>query len=161
MELGNLLFGHSRGKYPLKYREKIQDCEEWKHLLEMINTDSYGNCLVSQGRNKHHGFSCELFEINPYYWGDCDCGADKKIEKLISCKEYKKADEIQHSSNCSLCIPNFIYYGENETFKLKWYKYPFRDSYMNMDLTYDEFIQILKNCIEFISNSKDNSTSEK
>jgi len=63
------------------------------------------------------GFDNEVFTIRPYYWGD-----DEKEEAL----------------------PNFIY--KPTGFEIKWYKYAFRDSYMNQELSKAQIIDIFKKC---------------
>lgn len=158
MELGNLLWGHSRGKYPLMYRDKMSDCKEWNELLDIVHCDSYGHEINPEECNKMYGYSCELFEINPYYWGDCDCGADDEVAKLMAEEKFEEANEIYHKPTCSLCIPNFIYHGKDGDFTLMWYKYPFRDTYMNLDLKYEELVEIFKSCIKFV---KDRDSAKK
>ena len=60
MELGNLLFGHSRGEYPIP-REEYE--EEFFRLLDVVADDScYGT-----------NFENDVFTMRPYYWGDCEC----------------------------------------------------------------------------------------
>lgn len=59
MELGNLIFGHSRGEFPIPdrtlYRELMQP------LLDALGTDSRGV-----------DFSNDVFEMRPYCW----CGSE-------------------------------------------------------------------------------------
>ena len=62
MELGNLLFGHSRGEYQVD-RETYQDM--FGKFLEKINCDEYGCFQGNDGI-----FENEVFAIRPYYWGN-------------------------------------------------------------------------------------------
>jgi hypothetical protein len=64
MELGNMVFGHSRGSVSVD-RGKWQD--RFGEFMEAIGTDSYGANI-----------SNDVFEMRPYYWGDCTCGYDEK-----------------------------------------------------------------------------------
>ena len=35
-------------------------------------------------------------------------------------------------------------------FKLQWYKYPLRDPYVNMDITHEQFLDVLRDCMNSI-----------
>ena len=119
MELGDLIFGNSRGEFLLKNRDLV-NCEEWKKLLKLTNCDSYGRCDNETGE-----FDCELFTIRSYYWGD---------------------DEEEMTK------PNFVY--KPIQFTIDWYKYPFRDSYMNQNLNDEQIKEIWQKCIDFMSDKK-------
>ena len=149
-ELGNLLWGHSYGEYPIEDREKFQ--EKFQELLNM-GFDSYGHIdndklkkyaqikesnltsldiypeyskPVKENPNYRpylHYFDNDVFMMNPYYWGDA--------EDLMD-------------------FPNFIYYGvtAEESVEIRWYKYPFRDSWSNVNLSYEDFCKIVDKCKE-------------
>jgi len=131
MELGNLIFGNSRGEFPVN--------REWQNMfveyLHELGFDGYGmpNDVDRNGKssldfmekeikgsdgNTFYKWENEVFSIMPYYWGD-----DDEIAEL----------------------PNFIY--KPTGFELSWYKYALRDSYMNQNLTYQELELLLKNCV--------------
>jgi hypothetical protein len=118
MELGNALFGHSRGKYPLKRGKSLEEILD--RLLEVCapNNRTYGEV-----------FENEVFAIFPYYWGDCTCG-----------------DEQNHKADCFIVKPNFLY--KPTGFELRWYKYPLRDSYSNQKITLTGFKKIISACIQ-------------
>lgn len=70
MELGNLMFGNSRGEYPVE-REGWQ--EVFHEFLEEIGLDGYGY-IESKSIDKKYetdrgGFENDVFLVNPYYWG--------------------------------------------------------------------------------------------
>lgn len=117
MEIGNLLFGHSRGQYSVP--------REWQNtfveFLESIGCDGYGFFYPQKDlyawQNSRGGITNDTFEILPYYWGEDE-------EEMIR--------------------PNFKYFVN--TYELKWYKYPLRDSYSNFILTYEQFCEMLDNC---------------
>jgi len=122
MELGNLLFGNSRGEYAIP-RGFTEGTWEWDDRFAKFFT-TYGldyHGFASSGykvpANNRGGITTKLFEVNPYYWGDDDKEAIK---------------------------PNFFYYPTG--FSLKWYKYPLRDAYANQPITYEEFDGMLTNC---------------
>lgn len=141
MEIGNFLFGHSRGAYPIDRElfEKIT-LENFRSLLNVINCDGYGRYRGTNSRFRTllGGFGCNLFEINPYYWGDCDCDANAKET---------------HKDYCSLSIPNFKYRtNTGEVIEIRWYKYPFRDSYSNVELSAEMFASIISDCANYVKN---------
>ena len=55
--------------------------EELEHLSEAYSHDSYFS-----------EFENEVFEVFPYYWGDCDCGYQEKEDEW--------SDENPHSPEC-------------------------------------------------------------
>lgn len=118
MELGNALFGHSRGKYPLSRGKGFE--EVFDTLLEVCvpNNRMYGEV-----------FENEVFAIFPYYWGGCTCG-----------------DEQNHKQDCFIVKPNFLH--KPTGFELRWYKYPLRDSYTNQKITLAGFKKIVSACIQ-------------
>ena len=64
MELGNLLFGHSRGAYHVLPRNEYEDVVF--KLLDSNNFDSYGY----KQDIKERVFENDTFIIGPYYWGE-------------------------------------------------------------------------------------------
>ena len=67
----------------------------------------------------------------------CDCGRDEAAEK--------KWGEIGgHKSECRLIQPNFLH--KPSGFKINWYKYPFRDSYMTPEISSKEWREIVRDC---------------
>lgn len=126
MELGNMAFGNSRGKYPVDRDWQDMFC---KHLYEM-GFDSRGdiddeNLMKDEieipssvkeewGNTK---FENDTFIIMPYYWGDDD---------YIS------------------GLPNFVY--KPTGFSLSWYKYALRDSYMNHNITKQKLEEYMIEC---------------
>lgn len=87
----------------------------------------------------------------------CTCGNVKKNFRLFKKKEalkektnefYKKLDEMfkTHSEDCLLMQHNFVFYDNAEEFTIDWYKYPFRDSFMNLNKSDDEIKDIFRTC---------------
>ncbi len=117
MELGNLLFGHSRGNFAVD--RVLQDSFEWDELICATNSDFYGYTTIKDKMNNSGGYENEVFSIRPYWWGD---------------------DDAEQTD-----MPNFLY--KPTGFEIRWYKYPFRDSYMNKNLSLDKIREIFRHCI--------------
>ena len=128
MELGNMAFGHRSLQYHVE--------RDWKQELMAFFVDLV--CGNSYGSD----YECELFEIHPYWWGDCTCGADDD-----------ENETTEHTVECRFRLPNFIY--KPTGYMLEWYKYPLRDSYASDDLTDLEFYQMINNCIQHYVDSSD------
>ena len=143
MELGNLLFGNSRGEFPILDREIWQDtfCEfledcgfdSYGHIdnekLEKNLQTVYGDTIKRTGEEDYvehqHYFENDVFRIMPYWWGE-----SKKIAAM----------------------PNFIY--KPTGFEIQWYKYPMRDAYKNKDISFEDFCNILNKCKDSLRERK-------
>lgn len=130
MEIGNFLFGNSRGEFPID-REKFQPLFE--EFFEKAGIDNYGHGYEKDGCPSEYiveddptniSVKTDVFLIRPYYWGD-----DESIANL----------------------PNFKY-GDIE---ICWYKYALRDAYSNKELTVDEVKEMLNKCLVSIGKSGD------
>lgn len=131
MEIGNLLFGNSRGKVPVsrKWQDTFIDFllsagfDSYGHidndLLEKYTVTIEGDAESLNPDYKEHVHVIDngIFRVLPYWWGNSE-----NIAKL----------------------PNFVYYPTQ--YELSWYKYPLRDSYANKEISYDEFLKILEDC---------------
>lgn len=106
MELGNMIFGNSRGNFEVN--------RDWVNIF---------SALMDKLNMEYHcsEYENDTFIIFPYYWGE---------DEEIACK------------------PNFVY--KPTGFKIDWYKYPFRDSYMNQNISKKEFMEIILKCIESV-----------
>lgn len=75
MELGNMLFGNSRGEFPIDRSLQDDFCER---VLEPMGFDSYGRPeseLPAGWRELDPwGYTNDVFTVRPYWWGDCQCG---------------------------------------------------------------------------------------
>lgn len=121
MEIGNRLFGNSRGDFAVD--RGLQDL--FIDALERAGFDGYGFRRTweseapapapynAQATATHH------FVIQPYVHDDLD--------------------------NATLA-PNFL--DRVTGLKLRWYKYPLRDSYANYELTEEMLVPILERLVE-------------
>lgn len=68
-ELGNLVFGHSSFHSPVPRTPAYENVfYELVHALSGKETEFYGD------------YVSDLFDYHPYYWGDCTCGFEEKLE---------------------------------------------------------------------------------
>lgn len=201
MELGNLIFGCSRGEF--------ETPGEFDTLLLYL-TIRINNKEIHYGIN----YETDIFKMQPYCWKDCDCGYEQLVmqwekdnkhsetcyqtlvknylikkgypEDVYAIGVYNKnlvesyrKDETEirnklckdfglshpgdctcnyeiklkefyenenHKSSCCLVQPNFWY--KPTDFKIMWYKYIGRDSYMNQNINVDDFVTIIDKCVE-------------
>jgi hypothetical protein len=85
MELGNLILGNSRGDYEVD--RDLQD--QFVGWMERLGFDCYGS---RQEPDSEWVFENDVFRMQPYYWGDCDCGYDEK--------EWQWDKEHKHAEAC-------------------------------------------------------------
>ena len=66
MELGNAVFGNSRGEVPIN-RDRFQDlfCNLLERYGMLYDDDLYPKTIKT-----------DVFELRPYYWGDCTCDGE-------------------------------------------------------------------------------------
>ncbi len=69
MELENAIFGNSRGEYLIERGEGFE--EELYRLFE-----AYAPSRDNSWREYGVEFENDVFQVMPYWWGDCTCGAE-------------------------------------------------------------------------------------
>ena len=142
MELGNLIFGNSRG--PIEVNFDLVNSKEWEYLVHtLLQVEDY-HCYLGDyyqdysttalnsikrtnnlTPNSMGGYTCVvdgevIFEINPYYWGDCDCGAEEKnikIERKLKNKiftPYQWKTYNTYEEYCEDTCPGCDYIKENK-----------------------------------------------
>jgi hypothetical protein len=117
MELGNLLFGNSRGEFPVN--RSLQDV-----FCEVI-----GEPLKKLGLDFYQEFENDTFRLFPYYWGDCTCGYEDEEAEWMNDNHHdddcisRLIDEL--SADVSLSVVKGIYkkYDLSTEGKTWWYGY--------------------------------------
>jgi hypothetical protein len=77
MELGNMIFGNSRGE------AEIPDSSRWHGTMARL-LDAVGKALGEKhgdGYGYGRDFDNDTFTMMPYYWGDCECGFEDKVNE--------------------------------------------------------------------------------
>lgn len=109
---------------------------EWQNtfcaFLDDNGFDMYGYRLDNMGikpigDNLFQQFENDTFILRPYYWGE--------------------SDEV-------INLSNFVYKPKN--IEICWYKYPLRGAYSNVELTFDEFKDIISDCDKSVKNMTKN-----
>jgi hypothetical protein len=107
----------TESNYPVDRDSYYTEIFTW--FLNQIGCSETG--IYSKSTNfDHNGYENEIFRVSPFCWCLEDGG----------CK------------NCHM--PNFWYKPDN--FQIRWYKYPFRDSYSNKPFNLEYFVKILIEC---------------
>lgn len=165
MELGNLLFGNSRGTYPVprvpRFKAGIERlCEAVNAYRATVQGVAYDESITPDVPT----FDTPVFALRPYYWGECtcsygpaeyawedahshtaacagmgacDCGYEAAWREFIAVHD--------HAPDCALVLPNFHY--KPEDYRLSWYKYPLRDAYASHNLTPAQFETLVDACL--------------
>lgn len=127
IEIGNALFGNSRGEAQFPRTAAWES--PFRDLLARCGLDDHGLGIDDEKR----GFENDVFKIEPYYWGECDCPEPEEDD-----------DEEVHVDDCPARAPNFLFKATG--FRIEWYKYPFRDSYMTPGITLQQWRKIMDAC---------------
>ena len=124
MELGNMIFGNSRGSFSLE-RHCGFEGQLQRLFMACTKDDKELDYNLSYGME----FENDCFSLFPYYWGDCTCGFD---DAEI---EWSRAND--HKQDCyQYCvINNLIQSGWNKTDG--WYS-GYRAAHPE-DMDYDEW----------------------
>src|SRR6056297_2099357 len=91
MELGNIAFGNARGQYKVP-RGEWED-HFYENLVEPM--EDRGLIRICGGMGSD-GYENEIFWIEPYWWGECTCGYQAKLEEAR--REWK--EENDHREDC-------------------------------------------------------------
>ncbi len=82
MEIGQFVFGHvsKEGQFELD--------SGWEHYFYTLFD------FAGEGVGEHNDFVNNVFEVHPYWWGDCTCGWDD-IDN-----GHQRIYELKHQPNC-------------------------------------------------------------
>ena len=95
----------------------------------------YRSLCERHGIAWNNGYGCAVH---------CDCGHDKKWAEWVATNEHKE--------DCPIVLPNFHHKASG--YKLKWYKYPLRDSYANAEVTAAQFREMIDECMASLATAK-------
>ena len=121
MELGNMLFGNSRGDYAVN------------RSLEPLFLDALRRAGFDE-RGFRRGWESDRPAPTPY-------NADATATHHFVIQPYVD-DDLENAA----LVPNFL--DRTTGLKLRWYKKPLRDSYANYQLTEEMLVPILDRLVE-------------
>lgn len=140
MELGNIIFGHSRGKFPVDRKHQNHFCER----LAKLGFDGYGH-FDTDTFIEHGPYAGKKAVINAFNQQliKTDLINDPDFEKPVPDRYYQIVVDgtpvatirpyYWGDSEVIEDKPNFIMHTHGV--ELSWYKYALRDSYTNVKLT--------------------------
>lgn len=119
-----------------KHADHCYQSEKKRRTLQAGITKTFGN---EQYEKIRHDLCVER-GLDPVNGSEvhCDCGY----------YENARIEWVRiggHKPECRLIQPNFLY--KPTGFKIHWYKYPFRDSYMTPQIGAEEWAKIIDHCI--------------
>lgn len=78
-EIGNLLFGNSRGQFKFPDRDLVNSAP-WETLTSLIESHGSKNIIYDSTYGEARGVDAKtgetVFIYFPYWWGGCTCGAE-------------------------------------------------------------------------------------
>ena len=110
MEIGNLIFGNSRGNYEIP--RELVDSKAWNDLLKILHMDNYGIMNKNQNfsANEYGGYTCKdknnkiLFDIFPYWWNGCTCEAEEKNNEIYNRIKRKYISDVEENDYYALMM---------------------------------------------------------
>lgn len=114
MELGNMVFGNSRGEAEVPRSPSFEG--PWQELCDELGIDWYGyagdGCMVPE--NEMGELENEVMRIRSYDWdAECDCGADEAMDRWLDANPHQ---DICYQSELRNRMAEFSHmpYGERQ-----------------------------------------------
>lgn len=126
----------------MKKFENISEME----LGNLFFGNSHGLYHVEPRKEYQDVFVEFLYSINCDFYGHNDDGSDFIDNDTFTLRPYYWGED-----ECIAELPNFVY--KPTGLEIKWYKYPMRDAYSNMDVDIEQFKEIIDHCTKEYLNS--------
>ena len=160
-------YNHSVEEKLLKEIFTEDEAKAYRHMEEFCTDEScpshdiFNNLSFDEQLDVMEGKAKDTYNL---LVSNCKCGAwvknfladnlkntDKYKEHLVKFQERYRLEAIEHDRICSIMRHNFLYRpGTRLELGIDWYKYPFRDSHTTREITSEEFLQILRDCLNNI-----------
>lgn len=142
-----------------KIKNQKEGKVEFKDEYLQWGTELYLN-LDKLGINGSEAFENDVFKIVPYDWdggGDCTCYFDIELDKLYD--NGANEDDIlgfenthMHDAYCNDRSTNF--YHKTTGISIEWRKSMSRFEYINKKITYEEWQEIVQDCVKSVLKDK-------
>jgi len=170
-ELGNLCFGNSRGPYPFPSRELVNS-KEWRELLRVLQISNY-HCIMENyydGKKRtnglkateYGGYQCKdkngnvLFELFPYWWNGCTCGAEYENDLIYDRIRNLYLSNVEYNDYFKYSMMDQLNEKQKETFQiLKNKMRKVDEEYYNKQVPHKEDCLELKHNFVYKPNTKD------
>jgi hypothetical protein len=129
-----------------------------------VNDERFGHEFYYQmeqiGMDGWSKFENDVFQIVPFDWDglvDCNCYIEQEMDKLYSNSATDKELEIyenshMHNIDCGSRRTNFYHKPTGVT--IEWYKHINQFEYINKQITYKQWQNILQDCVKSVLKDK-------
>jgi hypothetical protein len=140
-----------------------RDLYELSRMLGERNPEAQARGLLGGEWGYGQHFKSDVFEMHPFYWGECECGADERIDAWFeanghsvgcsgspcSCgfaaRHSEMASVNPHAPECPEGWPNFRH--RRTGFEVDWYKWIGRGMSLSRDVSVEEWAAIAAECM--------------
>lgn len=103
------------------------DLYELSRMLGSRRPDHQSHGVLGGEWGYGNEYSNDVFEMHPFWWGDCECGFDTR--------EAQFEEDCPHLDDC---------------YQVRWYKYIGRNTELNRDVSWAEWRAIVDACVASI-----------
>lgn len=147
LELGQMMFGNAVGRFNLGEHEGFV-VDELRKLAALVERHLHPDMSIDTPFSGYmEDFKNDVFEIHPYWWGQCECQAENEDHREMSEEEYGPFWET-HFPVCHVMMPNFRF----GTIEIRWYKHAGRGMSLETDheVSLAEWTEVFEKCRQSI-----------
>lgn len=144
-----------------------RDLYDLSHALGELRPEAQAHGLLGGEWGYGQHFNNDVFEMHPFYWGDCECGAEDRIDEWFKanghnagcsespcgCSFAERQRAVctanPHTPECPDGWPNFRHAASG--FEVCWYKWIGRGMSFSRDIGADEWAKIAAECMASIA----------
>jgi hypothetical protein len=144
-------------------RRIARDLYDLSHALGKLRPDAQTHGVLGGEWGYGQHFKNYVFEMHPFYWGECECGADDRFDEWFKASEHDAdccgspctcsfverqnaaAEANPHAADCPEGWPNFRHAASG--FEVCWYKWIGRGMNFSREISTDEWARIAAECM--------------